>query len=250
MLLVSDVHGAADALARVAETADTLIVLGDLVNLIDYRTGEGIVSDVVGKDVVMQISELRARRRRREATAVWSSATAGREDDVEAAIGTLMEAQYVSIAKAIEGTTAFVIHGNADRPEMLERLLPPSARYVDAEVHDIDGWRVGFVGGGIPRIGTPGEVSSEEMRRKLDAIGPVDILCTHVAPDIRTLASDVIGHTRKGSPEILDYLLEHRPAFHYFGDIHQPIATTWKVGATTCVNAGYFRATGRGLFHG
>lgn len=250
MLIVADVHGAADFLEAVAASTDTLLVLGDLVNLIDYRTNEGIIAEVVGRDVVARISSLRAQRRRSEANEVWSTAIAGREDEVRTAIGELMAAEYQAVCAALADTEAFVTYGNVDRPDMLKDHLPASAHFMDAQKQEIEGYVVGFVGGGIPRIGTEGEVSPDEMRRKLDGLGAVDILCTHVPPDVPQLASDVIGHTRKGSPEILDYLLEHEPAFHYFGDIHQPRATTWQVGRTTCVNVGYFRATGRAVSHG
>ena len=37
---------------------------------------------------------------------------------------------------------------------------------------------------------------------------------------------------------------------HILGDIHQPRATTWRLGSTICINAGYFRATGRPVRHG
>ena len=47
--LVSDIHGAAQALARAAADADVLLVCGDLVNLIDYRTMQGIAVDVFGR---------------------------------------------------------------------------------------------------------------------------------------------------------------------------------------------------------
>ena len=250
MLLVADIHGAADALAQVADSSEPLLVLGDLVNLIDYRTSAGIVADVVGVDLIRRISHLRANRRRAEANDLWRVATEGRTEEVNAAIGDLMAEEYRSVCLAMEGVEAFVTYGNVDRPDMLRDHLPASAQYVDAETRNIEGSIVGFVGGGIPRIGTQGEVEPEVMRAKLERLGPVDILCTHVPPDIPVLASDVIGRTRKGSSEILDYILEHEPPFHYFGDIHQPKATTWQVGRTTCVNVGYFRATGRAVRHG
>ena len=44
--LVSDIHGAAGGLREAAAGADALLVCGDLVNLIDYRTMEGIAVDV------------------------------------------------------------------------------------------------------------------------------------------------------------------------------------------------------------
>lgn len=250
MLIVSDVHGAHDALAAVAASTDTLLVLGDLVNFIDYRTNEGIVAEVVGVAVVAEMSALRARGERVLANEVWNAAIAGRQDEVSREVGELMALEYRAVCAALEGTNAYVTYGNVDRPDMLEEHLPASARFLDGETVEIEGQTFGFAGGGIPRIGTPGEVAPADMRAKLDSLGRVDILCTHVPPDVPTLASDVIGRTRKGSAEILDYLLEHQPAFHYFGDIHQPKATTWQVGATRCVNVGYFRATGRAVSHG
>lgn len=250
MLIVSDVHGAADALRRVASQDEPLLVLGDLVNLIDYRTGEGIVADVIGRDVVAQISSLRSRRLRFEANEVWNEATAGRQEEIDAKISELMAAEYLTVCAALDGVDAYVTYGNVDPPEMLRRFLPPTAQFVDAETRLIQNTKVGFVGGGIPRIGSPGEIDPEEMRLKLESLGPVDILCTHVPPDVQSLASDVIGRTRKASSEIFDYLLTYRPAFHFFGDIHQPQATTWQVGGTRCINVGYFRATGRAFHHG
>lgn len=250
MLIVSDVHGAADALRRVASTDEPLLVLGDLVNLIDYRTGEGIVADVIGIDVVTHISSLRSRHLRSEAQAVWAEATAGRRDEIDAEISELMAAEYRVVCASLEGADAYVTYGNVDPPDMLKQFLPPSAQFVDAETRIIENTTVGFVGGGIPRIGSPGEVDPQDMRLKLERLGPVDILCTHVPPDVQALASDVVGRTRKASKEILDYLVRYQPAFHFFGDIHQPQAITWQVGGTRCINVGYFRATGRAVHHG
>ena len=109
--------------------------------------------------------------------------------------------------------------------------------------------RVGFAGGGIVSINTPGEVSESEMVDKLDQLGPVDMLCTHVPPNIPAMQKDVIAGRAKGSQAVLDYLRRHQPPFHYYGDIHQPQAFTWRVGATVCRNVGYFRATGRATEH-
>jgi Icc-related predicted phosphoesterase len=78
----------------------------------------------------------------------------------------------------------------------------------------------------------------------------VDILCTHVAPAVSALARDVVGGKEKGSQAVLDYLVDAQPQFHYFGDIHQPQASSWRVGDTRCRNVGYFRATGRAVSHG
>jgi Icc-related predicted phosphoesterase len=245
MIIIADVHDAPQALARVARLGEPLLVLGDVANLIDYRTGEGIIADVVGIETVHRIADLRARRDHEAAAQVWRDTVAGIEDDVRIRVGELMAIQYARASEALDGAQAYVIHGNVDRPELLERSLPASARYVDTEVVEIEGWRIGFIGGGVPKVGTDGEVSHTAMAEKLDAIGPVDVLCTHVPPAIESLARDVIGRGYKGSPEIVAYLDQHQPRFHFFGDVHQPRAVSWEYAGTRCRNVGYFKATGR-----
>ena len=86
------------------------------------------------------------------------------------------------------------------------------------------------------------------MTTLLAGLGPVDVLCTHVPPAVRSMRRDVItGRDERGSDPIRDYLAEYQPRLHLFGDVHQPQATVWRLGATRCFNAGYFRATGRFL---
>lgn len=249
MILVADIHGAFDGLARVAATGEPLLVLGDLLNFVDHRTHEGILSEVVGRDVVAQLAQLRMRGDRPGARLVWQRLTEERGDELRTRMEALSDAGYRAMAVALRGSKAIVTYGNVDRPDRLAAHLPEGCRFVDGEVLEIEGWRVGIVGGGVPAIGVPGEVVDEEMRRKLEGLGPVDILCTHVAPAIAPLSSDVIGGRPKHSRAILDYLLEWRPRWHFFGDIHQPQATRWRVGETECRNVGYFRATGRGVRH-
>ncbi|GMQ84510.1 MAG: metallophosphoesterase [Acidimicrobiia bacterium] len=250
MLLVADVHGAVDALTRVASRGEPLLVLGDLINFIDYRTRSGIIADVSGHDLAERFVALRAERRTEEATAMWREHARGRENELRLQYDEAIAAAYREICAALDGAEAYVTYGNVDRPDMLADHLPASARFVDAEIIDIEGLAVGFAGGGNVRIGTPGEVTEDEMAEKLAGLGPVDVLCTHVPPAIPALASDVIGGTEKGSQAILDYVKTHQPPFHYFGDIHQPRATTWRIGSTVSSNLGYFRATGRATRHG
>lgn len=249
MLLVADVHGAADALEVVAKQGETLLVLGDFVNLIDHRTGDGIIADVIGRSVVMEISRLRAEGHGAEASALWLETTGERRREIDKEIKTRMEQQYREVCAALEFTDSYVLFGNVDRPDMLRSHLGRRSQFVDAETREIDGLLVGFVGGGLPRIGTEGEVAHDTMAEKLASLGRVDILCTHVPPDVPALARDVVGRTNKGSREILEYLIRFEPTHHYFGDIHQPMATRWQVGRTMCINVGYFRATGRALSH-
>jgi Icc-related predicted phosphoesterase len=250
MLIVSDVHGAVEPLRRVAALSEPLLVLGDLINYIDYRSNEGIVADISGKHLVDEFVRIRAAQGSDAATRFWQAQWARRDEDLEDRYSDAIEAAYRDVCAALRGSEAYVTYGNVDRPDVLAELLPEGVRFVDAEVVEIEGQRVGFAGGGLTSIGTPGEVSEEEMEAKLDQLGPVDILATHVPPAIPALSCDVIGGREKGSVAILDYLERRAPSFHYFGDIHQPRATTWRIGQTICVNAGYFRATERPIRHG
>jgi len=136
-----------------------------------------------------------------------------------------------------------------DRPASLRACLPSGFEYLQGEVIDVEGLSVGFVGGGVATpLGALGEVSDDEMETLLSGLGHVDVLCTHVAPAVDPLRRDVItGRDERGSEPIRRYIEQRQPRFHLFGDVHQPQATTWRLGSTRCVNAGYFRATGRYL---
>jgi Icc-related predicted phosphoesterase len=248
-LIVSDVHGAYDALGDIASLGEPLLVLGDLLNFIDYRTYDGLLAEVAGREFVTEMVARRGVGDRAGAGRLWRSFSEGREEEIRLAYDRLIEASYARMAEALDGAEAYVTYGNVDRPDLLRRMVPGTARYVDGEVVEIEGLRVGFAGGGAPNLGVPGEVGEEAMKAKLAGLGPVDVLCTHVAPAVRQLSTDVIAGRVKESQAVLDYVLEFKPSHHYFGDIHQPMATEWRVGATLCRNAGYFRATRRPLRH-
>ena len=247
--LVSDVHGAVAALARAAPGESPLLVLGDLINFIDYRNNEGIVSDVAGQDFVNEVVSLRAIGDFTSAGELWRAHSKGREQEFKTLYAAAIGEAYKEICSTLDGVEAYVTYGNVDNPEMLQAHLPTSARYVEAGVVELDGMTVGIVGGGVPTINSPGEISDDEMADRLGRIGSVDMLCTHVAPAVRPLAADVIGGREKGSQAVLDYIREYQPKYHYFGDIHQPQAVRWGLGATLSRNVGYFRATGRVYVH-
>lgn len=251
MILVADVHGASRELRRLVAGLDQqLLVLGDLINFTDYRTYEGILADIAGRDFVRQLVELRMARRFDEARALWNSASDGQEAELRVRFAELVDAAYSEIGEALTGAGAYVTYGNVDRVDLLTKHLSNDNEFVDHGVFEIEGWRVGIMGGGVTSgLNVPGELADDDMAERLETLGPVDILCTHVAPAIPPLQKDVVGGMSKGSPAVLAYLERHQPRFHYFGDVHQPQATEWWVGGTLCRNVGYFRATGRGLHH-
>ena len=247
MLLVADVHGSNRALARLARSGEPLLVLGDLLDLFDYRTGKGLMAELVGRELVLEFVRLREHGEGAAARAVWRSFEEEHAEEMGAGFDRMVQAGYAEVAEALAGAEAYVTFGNADQPDLLRRSLPPGVRFVDGEVVEIEGLRVGFAGGGLTY---PGRVGEDELAAKLDGLGPVDVLCTHVPPAVSPLGRDVISGRAKQSPAVLEYLLAHRPRWHYFGDVHQPQAVSWRVGKTMCRNVGHFRATGRAVRHG
>ncbi len=249
MLIASDIHGEFEALARLAATGETLLILGDLVNLLDYRTGEGIIADVMGDEFGRKVAARRGDSDYGGMRRLWSEQIGERADAVRLAVAEGVAGQYDECRRALEGARGYATFGNVDRPEMLRDSLPDGMMFVDGEAVEIDTMTFGFVGGGVATpVGAAGEVSDDEMKAKLDRLGPVDVLCSHLPPEIDPLHRDVItGRLERSSRPILEYLRRHRPRFHFFGDVHQPQATTWRVGPTLCRNVGYFRATRRAV---
>ncbi len=246
MLLISDVHGAFDAVADLKASNEPLLVLGDLLNLLDYRTGEGITADVLGREFALAAADARATGDYEGMRRLWRE-HATDPDVMRAAFHEAAVRQYEQAGAALDGIEAWVTFGNVDRPALMKSHLPSSATFVDGEVVEIDGVRFGFVGGGVETpLGAQGEVTDDEMRSKLSGLGEVEVLCSHLPPAVEPLYRDVVtGRLERGSQPILEYLYDVQPAFHFFGDVHQPQASTWRVGHTRCQNVGYFRATRR-----
>lgn len=247
VLIVSDVHGEFEALAQAARSGETLLVLGDLINLMDYRTGEGILAQVMGDDFGVRVSRHRAESDYPSMRELWKERSDGRREEISSQIGDLIADEYRRCREALTGGRGFVTFGNVDRPELLADSLPDGMQFVDGEVVEIEGTSFGFVGGGIATpVNAAGEVGDDEMTAKLESMGAVDVLCSHLPPAIPALRRDVVtGRLERASEPILAYLRAYRPRFHFFGDVHQPQATTWRVGPTLCRNVGYFRATKR-----
>lgn len=249
MLFVSDVHGALEPLMRLAQRGETLIILGDLVNLTDYRSGEGAIAEALGMEFARSTAEARAAGDYGEMRSLWSEHVGDRMDEVRQSIGDALMRQYEEVGKALQGGHGYVIHGNVDRPRILKTILPNGYEYVHGRSVEIEGMTLGFAGGGVSTpIQAEGEVPDDEMREILDELGPVDVLCTHVPPALEPLRRDVItGREERGSAPILEYISWAQPKYHFYGDVHQAQASTWRLGSTRCFNAGYFRATGRYL---
>jgi Icc-related predicted phosphoesterase len=242
--VVSDVHGNAKDLARAGDGADALICLGDLVLFLDYADhSRGIFPDLFGVENAHRIVELRTARRFEEARAFGRELWAGVDRD--AAIVSAVRRQYAELFAAFP-TPTYATYGNVDIPSLWPEYAAPGTTVLDGERVELGGRVFGFVGGGLRTpMRTPFEISDEEYAAKVEALGEVDVLCSHIPPDIPELTYDVVPRRfERGSRALLDAIRRTRPRYALFGHVHQPLARRMRIGATECVNVGHFAATG------
>ncbi|MGP3921605.1 metallophosphoesterase family protein [Streptomyces sp. 8N616] len=253
--VVSDVHGNSRDLARAGDGADALVCLGDLVLFLDYADhSRGIFPALFGVENADRIVELRTARRFEEArefgARLWAgiAARASGEGDFDRAkaIETAVREQYAELFAAFPQPT-YATYGNVDIPHLWPEYARPGTTVLDGERAEIGGRVFGFVGGGLHSpMRTPYEIDDDTYAEKIAALGAVDVLCTHIPPDVPELCYDTVARRfERGSSALLDAIRTTRPRYALFGHVHQPLARRMRIGSTECVNVGHFAATGR-----
>lgn len=247
--VVSDVHGNSRDLAAAGEGADALVCLGDLVLFLDYADhSRGIFPDLFGPENAGALVELRTARRFEEARALgrrlWGELDrtgASRESVIEGAV----RRQYAELFAAFPSPT-YATYGNVDIPRLWPEYARPGTTVLDGQRVEIGGRVFGFVGGGLTSpMRTPYEISDEEYAAKIEAVGEVDVLCTHIPPEVPELCYDTVARRfERGSAALLHAIRTTRPRYSLFGHVHQPLARRVRIGGTECVNVGHFNATG------
>ena len=244
---VSDVHGAADDLTRAADGADVFVCLGDLVLFIDYDDHtQGIFADLFGAEHCARFVELRTAGRYDEARAYGNALWPTDVADRRAVLDDAVRRQYAELFAAMP-EPALLTYGNVDVPRLWPEFLRPGHDVLDGGVIDVDGIRFGFVGGGlVSPMRTPFEITDEEFAAKVEALGQVDVLCSHIPPSVPELTYDVVARRfERGSSALLEAVVRTQPAYVLFGHVHQPLAARARIGRTECLNVGHFRSTRR-----
>ncbi|MFB7596269.1 metallophosphoesterase [Streptomyces sp. NPDC056160] len=244
--MVSDVHGNARDLARAGEGADALICLGDLILFLDYADhSRGIFPDLFGVENADRIVELRTARRFTEARELGARLWAGLDGERTQVVEEAVRKQYAELFAAFP-TPTYATYGNVDMPPLWPEYAREGTTVLDGERVEIGGRVFGFVGGGLRTpMRTPFEISDEEYAAKIEAVGEVDVLCTHIPPDVPELVYDTVARRfERGSRALLDAIRRTRPRYALFGHVHQPLVRRMRVGATECVNVGHFARTG------
>ncbi|WP_406508982.1 metallophosphoesterase [Streptomyces sp. NBC_00212] len=243
--VVSDVHGNTEGLAKAGHGADALVCLGDLVLFLDYADhSRGIFPDLFGVENADRIVALRTARRFEEARELGRSLWAGL--DREAAIEAAVRRQYAEMFAAFP-TPTYATYGNVDMPDLWPQYAGPGTTVLDGQRVEIAGRVFGFVGGGLrTAMRTPYEISDEEYAAKVEALGEVDVLCSHIPPEVPELVYDTVARRfERGSRALLAAIHKIRPRYSLFGHVHQPLARRMRIGRTECVNVGHFAATSR-----
>ncbi|WP_327086043.1 metallophosphoesterase [Nonomuraea sp. NBC_01738] len=245
--VVSDVHGSVEALALAGEGADALVCLGDLILYIDYENhAQGIFADLFGADNAAAFIALRTAKRFDEARAMSAELWKGLGGDPREHVEANVRRQYRALFDAMP-EPAYLTYGNVDVPRLWPDYLRPGHTVLDGQVIELGGLRFGFVGGGLKTpYRTPHEIPDEEYAAKVEALGEVDVLCTHIPPAVPELLYDVVARRfERGSEATLDLIRRTQPRYALFGHVHQPLYQRYRIGRTECVNVGHFRGRGR-----
>jgi len=245
--VVSDVHGRADALRTAADGADALICLGDLLLFVDYADySQGIFPSLFGAEKARELVELRTALRFDEARTLSAQLWAGLDGDPRLHIEAAVASQYAELFAAMP-VPAFVTYGNVDIPRQWHDHVRPGQRVLDGERLDLDGRTFGFVGGGLrTAYRTPNELDEEVFDAKVASVGEVDVLCSHIPPDVPELLYDTVARrSERGSAALLALIERTQPRYALFGHVHQPLRSRVRIGRTECINVGHFRSTGR-----
>ena len=249
--VVSDVHGNTEALARAGDGADALVVLGDLIDFVDYHDHSGgILGRIFGPEAVRRFAELRTGTRdelRAFARSLWDGI-----EDPAAVVEQEVRTQYERLFRSFTVPT-YATPGNVDLPHLWPEYATELVTVCDGTVVEIGGARVGFVGGGLLPAGVrstgsmawmPYLRTHQEYAAATAALTGVDVVASHIPPAVPDLCYDVVArYPERGSPQLLELIKRERPALALFGHVHQPLAPRMRIGRTECVNVGHFQRT-------
>lgn len=244
--IAADIHGAYDELHQLLSPSDTLFLLGDFLNVLDYDDYSGMISEFIAIDVIKQVLELIEARQLDEAKVLMAKYSLG-QSDLFGKLAKLAGDHYEALFSGLPCET-FLIWGNVDFPGVLKKHLKPNTHLIENSVVDIGGRKCGFVTGS-PHMrysfGMPGELTREEYRNRLYGLGPVDHLFVHPPPAITDLAYDeAANRDEEGSVDLLTYIDAYFPKTVYFGHVHRPrVSNMMYKNKTELINVGFFRQT-------
>lgn len=250
--VVSDIHGNFVELARLAEASDVLVVLGDLLDYVDYHDpSSGILGTIFGAEAVTQLIAMRTTgdfdAYHSFDRQLWSTLR-----DPEQTLDEVVAEQYEAAVNALSGCPeVFLTLGNVDVEHVWRSTAPERLRCLDGETVEIGGLRFGFVGGGAvkaPPTGSPWrsfDRDYETFRSTVASLGSeYDVLCSHVPPKVPELRFDTLAQrSEMCGPGLVEAIDVAQPRLALFGHVHHPRSQRLRRGLTECHNVGYFKRT-------
>ena len=244
--VISDVHYQLAGLSEAGRDCDLFVCLGDLILFLDYEDPSvGILANLLGADNARRYVELRTANRWAEAREFAARLWAELGPDSRLLVTDQVHAQYRELFGALPD--GLYTYGNVDLPDAWPAHARPGQRIIDGEAVTVGELRLGFVGGGLPSpMRTPFEIPEPEYDAKIDALGPVDVLFSHIPPAVPELTYDVVARRfETGSTGLLRYVLRQQPRYLLHGHIHQPLVPRMRIGRTEVINVGHFRRSRR-----
>jgi len=249
--IISDIHGAYGAMRGQLQSDDIAVLLGDYLNLIDFRTLDGILAEVYSRDEVKDALSLMATGDKEPGRQQIRMAIGGTTEKSERVRELIFE-NYKEFFASIP-CKCFMLYGNTDGPDVMKGMVPGNVELVEAGIVTVEGERFGMVSGapqGPWNVGLPGEMSTERYDSLVASLGPADVLCTHYPPSVPDLTWDMLANRDEvGSKATLAYDEDHAPTHHYFGHVHNPKAFRIQHGNTTLLNVGFFKEHGKVVIH-
>lgn len=242
---VADVHGAEKKLEALINRKLPLVLLGDNVNLVDFKTLSGIATRVLTKTDIAKILLNLGKGGPKKALDLANKLFFHQPEKIAKAKIEIAK-DYKKLAKVLP-EESYVLHGNVDWPELLAEAM--GEMYVESGVVEVNGLKIGFVSGtgSYPfSMNLPGETTDEIYRERLFSIGAVDILCTHFPARLDGISWDVVAKRDEGGGQMItDYIEEFKPRLHLYGHIHNPKVAETTIGSTKLKNVGGFRYHGK-----
>ena len=159
MIFISDVHHQLDYLSTLPKDNGPIVILGDLINWIDYRNGDGIAKEVFGSENVQKLINLRKQHKFEERKDLWKNLYSIDPEIKMKKMKEAIENQYYEVFKILKSYDVWFIPGNVDDVDIMNSYTSPSVTNVDGLLIEQDGIKFGFAGGGVPTpINARGEI--------------------------------------------------------------------------------------------
>lgn len=246
LVFAGDIHGEFEALSRLVSAEEVLFIAGDLLNFMDFTDiTKGILYQAFTPEELAEgLKEYASGNLDRVREGIREISTPGHERYER--VRPLIEGTYERLSRTLPGKT-FIIFGNDDYPSILKAKLDGKAEIVESGTVNVGGISIGLVSGmpeGHRTMGLAGEIPADIFRQRLFALGPVDIIVTHIPPTVPELTYDVVAKRQEpASDALLEYIHTHHPSYAFFGHVHNPGVQSITIGRTRALNLGFFKKT-------